>query len=94
MLKYLICNLTFHCKCNECKDFSGNADSGICVFDLNSSQGKVDGIVKLVKTQKCFQWLVCEQVNERLVVELMVALEDNASLKMLHYLFVILEATV
>ncbi|XP_065906658.1 uncharacterized protein [Dysidea avara] len=56
LLKYLTCNETFHCKCNKCNNFSGNADNGICVFDLNSSQSKVDGIVKLITTQKCLQW--------------------------------------
>ena len=89
LLKYLTCSKTPSCNCHKCTFFCSNTDSSICVFDLNSSQSKVDGIVKLVQTQRNLQWLTlsyCELVDDTIVVQLAEVLVNNTCLKMLHLL--------
>ncbi|XP_065897036.1 protein NLRC3-like isoform X2 [Dysidea avara] len=88
LLNHLTCSKATDCKCSKCnKDLNISTDKSICVFDLNSSQSPVDGVVKLVKTQNYLQWIVlsyCKQVDDNFIRELTEALVDNTCLKMLH----------
>lgn len=87
LLKYLTCNKSVDCPCNNCKNLADRTDNTLFALDLNSSQESVVGLVKLVKAQKYLQWIILsrsECVDDTLVIELAEALKENCSLKMLH----------
>ncbi|XP_065906829.1 uncharacterized protein [Dysidea avara] len=87
LLKYLICSEAPGCRCGKCAEYRGRVDSSICVFDVISSQNQINGSLKLIKMQKCLQWLIlsyCKYVDDKFVSELAEALAKNVSLTMLH----------
>ena len=87
LLKYLSCNKSVDCPCNECSSLTDRTDNAIYALDTSSSQHSVDGLVKLVETQKYIQWIILsrsEFVNDDLMIKLAEALKQNTCLKMLH----------
>ena len=66
---------------------NNHSDSRICLFDVDCSQNKINGIPRLVRTHKHLQWLLlscCKQADDKLIIEVAEALENNTYLKMLH----------
>ena len=87
MLEYLSCSKSPDCRCNNCSSFTDRTDNAMYVLDTSSSQHTIDGLVKLVKTQKYIQWIILsrsEFVNDHLMIELAEVLKQNTCLKMLH----------
>ena len=61
--------------------------NGICVFDVDCSQGPISGIPKLVRIHQHLQWLILSNskyTDDKLIGEVAEALEDNTCLIMLH----------
>ncbi|XP_065908559.1 uncharacterized protein [Dysidea avara] len=77
LLKYL----------NSSKPSTGNRYkmcSTITVFDVIGSQSRIDGVLKLVQTPQCPQWLIlsnCKLVDDDFMAMLSDALMDNNYLK-------------
>jgi len=72
---------------NEGKNSHCSNDGRICLFDVDCSQNDISGIPRIVRTQKCLQWLLLsysKQANDKLIVKVAEALKDNTCLKMLH----------
>jgi len=72
---------------NEGNSSHYSNDGRICLFDVDCSQNDISGIPRIVRTQKCLQWLLLsysKQANDKLIVEVAEALKDNTCLKMLH----------
>ena len=89
LLKYLRCSKSVDCLCNNCNSFIDRTDNAIYAIDTSSSQYSLDGLVKLVETQRYIEWMVLsrsEFVDYNLMIRLCEALKENTSLKFLHML--------
>ena len=87
LLKYLTCSKSDNCECNKCESFSGCTNSAISIFDVDCSQYPINGIPRLLRTQKDLQFLIMsysKEADDKLITEVAEALEDNTSLTMLH----------
>ena len=68
---------------------SNNAENSIYTFNVTCSQSQIHGIIEVVRTQHCLQWLIlsrCEQVDDDFINDLTNALAQNSCVKMLHLL--------
>ena len=89
LLKYLTCNKSLNCPCNNCSSFTDRTDNIIFVLDTSNSQHSIIGLVKLVKTQINLQWIILSRskyVDDNLITKLSETLKKNAWVKMLHLL--------
>ena len=87
LLKYLRCSKSADCPCNDCSSFTDRTDNAIYAVDTSSSQHSVDGLVKLVETQRYIQWIILsrsEHIDDNLMIGLCKALKVNTNLKFLH----------
>ena len=87
LLKYLRCSKSADCPCNNCSSFTDRTDNTIYAVDTSSSQHSVDGLVKLVETQRYIQWIILsrsEHIDDNLMIGLCKALKVNTNLKFLH----------
>ena len=87
LLKYLRCSKSADCPCNDCSSFTDRTDNAIYAVDTSSNQHSVDGLVKLVETQRYIQWIILsrsEHIDDNLMIGLCEALKVHISLKFLH----------
>ena len=71
----------------RCDEYSNRTDSSIIAFDFSCSQKQTDGLIQVVQNQKALQWIIlsfCKLVDNRFIVKLCKAMENNSSVKMLH----------
>ena len=89
LLKYLTCNKSPNCPCNNCSSFTDRTDNIIFALDTSNSQHSIIGLVEIVKTQINLQWIILSRskcVDDNLITKLSEALKKNTCVKILHLL--------
>ena len=85
LLTYLTSSKIPTCECKKTEDYSDNTNSSIHILNVTCSYS----IIKVVKTQKCLQWLIlshCEVTNDNFINLLTATLMKNTCVKILHLL--------